>query len=307
VTDLPEEIRAGVWRAIRDVESSAEIAAVRTVGGGCINNGARIETESGSLFFLKWNGSAPLGLFGAEADGLRALIEALPAEGSADRIRVPEPIAWEDAGHGPAWLLLEHAKAGAPLEESHARLGRGLAAVHDAGGPPFGWRRDNWIGSLPQANAASDSWSEFWRDRRIVPQLEAARGRGHFGGDVMDRLVESIPTALAGVERPALLHGDLWSGNAFVDTDGVPVLIDPAVYVGDGEVDVAMTELFGGFGRAFYAAYDERRPISAEYRAFRRDLYQLYYLLVHVNLFGGSYVAGAHGAAERVVAEVGRG
>ena len=186
-------------------------------------------------------------------------------------------------------------------------LGRGLAALHSAPRDEgFGWANDNWIGSLPQANSTSTSWTDFWRDRRLVPQLEAARAGDHLAGpsgQILDRLLELLPQALADLEgsSPALIHGDLWSGNAYPDESGAPVIIDPAVYAGHGEVDLAMTELFGGFGRRFYAAYDEVLAITDAYDAYRRDLYQLYYLLVHVNLFGAGYVSETLGAASRVV------
>ena len=263
--------------------------------GGCINNGARLDTQAGGSFFLKWNEAAPLEMFEAEADGLEALRRACT-------VHVPEPLD-RGGGDGTAsWLLLEYVGSGAPAADYPETLGASLAALHQAQlGPRFGWGRDNWIGSLPQANEERSDWGDFWRELRIVPQLQLARSRGFLGGDTMDRLVDVIPDALAGVERCGLLHGDLWSGNAYATVDGAPVIIDPAVFVGDGEVDLAMTELFGGFGRRFYEAYNARQPISREYEAFRRDLYQLYYLLVHVNLFGASYERGSLAAASRVV------
>jgi fructosamine-3-kinase len=168
----------------------------------------------------------------------------------------------------------------------------------------FGHVEDNWIGSLPQSNRTHNSWADFWAAERIGPQLERARKAGACSDAVFDHLLTAVPDAVAGVHAPALLHGDLWSGNVFPSAQGRPVLIDPAVYRGDGEVDLAMTELFGGFDRRFYDAYAEVRPISDAYESHRRALYQLYYLLVHVNLFGGGYEAGARAAASRVVSAV---
>ena len=281
----------------QQVESALGHQITRSVlaSGGCINNGARLDTRAGGSFFLKWNDAAPLEMFEAEADGLEALRRACT-------VRVPEPL---DRGGGDGtspWLLLEYVGSGAPAADYPERLGASLAELHQAElGPPFGWGRDNWIGSLAQANEERGDWGNFWRDLRIVPQLQLARSRGFLSGDTMDRLVDVIPDALADVERGGLLHGDLWSGNAYATVDGDPVIIDPAVFRGDGEVDLAMTELFGGFGRRFYEAYNAARPISREYEVFRRDLYQLYYLLVHVNLFGASYEGGSLAAASRVL------
>ena len=249
-------------------------------------------------------------MYAAEANGLGALAHATAHPPADDLgIRIPEVLSVAVDG---TWLLLDYVAPGLRSERTHELLGRCLARIHAAptDDTSFGWVHDNWIGNLPQSNPADPSWAAFWRDARLVPQLELARSRGYFtssrdGGDRMDDLLELLEPALSDVEVPSLLHGDLWGGNAYADTDGRPVLIDPAVYRGDGEVDLAMTELFGGFGARFYAAYDEVRPISDEYRSYRRDLYQLYYLLVHVNLFGTSYVAGSLSAAERVLSEVG--
>jgi fructosamine-3-kinase len=154
-----------------------------------------------------------------------------------------------------------------------------------------------------------DTWSDFWRDRRLEPQLRTARDRGYFGGAhaaVMDTLLERVEEAMEGTcpEGPSLLHGDLWSGNYYAGPDGGPVLIDPAVYRGAGEVDLAMMELFGSLPSGFRDGYAAVRPLDPEYERIRRDLYQLYYLLVHVNLFGGGYAASSLAAATRVLRAV---
>lgn len=268
----------------------------------------RVESSAGSAFFLKWNADAPVEMFAAEADGL----DALRATGAA---RVPEPIAHgrgaagadHGRGDGPAWLLMEFVPPGRADRRADERLGAALAAVHRSGGHgrTVGWRRDNWIGSLPQSNDAAPDWATFWRDRRLAPQLDRARRGGLLTEPLFDRLLDAVPVALAGVPADALLHGDLWSGNVYASDAGEPVLIDPAVYRGHGEVDLAMSELFGGFGDDFYRVYDAEAGVGEAYRAYRRALYQLYYLLVHVNLFGASYVAGSRRAAEAVLAELG--
>jgi len=275
------------------------ITEATPVGGGCINNGSRIQTDTGATLFLKWNLSGPPGMFEAEADGLRALRRA-------DALRVPEPIDWHDHSSGESWLLLEHVSRGSASQETDAQLGHGLVAIHSHDSEKgFGWHRDNWIGSLPQHNGRKGHWGHFWRDQRIGTQLEMARSRGRLGSALFDRVLEVTPKALQDIKKADLLHGDLWGGNWFTSDSGEPTLIDPAVYYGHGEVDLAMSELFGGFGPDFYDAYKERHGISNAYSAFRRDLYQLYYLLVHVNLFGSSYEARSIEAAKRILAELG--
>ncbi len=242
-------------------------------------------------------------MFEAESDGLTALR-------AADAVRAPLPVARGGGAGVPSWLLMEHIEPGRPAPDFDERFGKGLALLHGADDDTrVGWSRDNWIGSLPQSNTPSTSWAEFWRDERIVPQLERARSGGYLGGAngaLLDELVDAVPGALADVDSlaPALLHGDLWSGNVYCGPEGEPVIIDPAVYRGHGEVDLAMTELFGGFSASFYRAYDETAGIDPGYHAYRRDLYQLYYLLVHVNLFGSGYEAGTVSAAKRVLAAV---
>lgn len=218
---------------------------------------------------------------------------------------VPAPIAHGEADEG-VWLVTEFIVEGPATSAAMRRLGEGLALLHGAdtpdtmGGP--GWRTDNWIGALPQRNGGShETWSAFWVEERLRVQTDLARSRGRCADSVFDEVMEVTGTALSADLPLGLLHGDLWSGNFIVRDDGVPALIDPAVYVGHGEVDLAMTELFGGFSADFRDAYHDVRPISPEYEACRRPLYQLYYLLVHVNLFGRSYERGATEAARSVV------
>lgn len=303
--DVPRPVRDQVEAALARIGRESTIRRASTVPGGCVNHGTRIRTDEDS-YFLKWNPRAPDGLFAAERDGLDAL-RAARAAGDECRLEIPQTVARSEDGERPAWLLLEWIEPAPSLPRHHSRpaerLGRGLARIHASprGDADFGWRRDNWIGALPQSNTPTANWAEFWRDRRIVPQLDMARAAGLLGHRVMDRLVDAIGDALAGVTAPELVHGDLWNGNTLVTRGGVPVLVDPAVHRGDGELDIAMSQLFGGFGDSFYDAYAELRPLSDAYRSHRRDLYQLYFLLVHVNLFGASYEAGAVAAASRVV------
>ncbi len=293
---LPAELRSSLVEALSELGGSGTVARVLPVGGGCIHNGSRLETTAGDTFFLKWNLEAPPGMFAAEADGLRALR-------SADVALVPEPLAWSDGP--PAWLLMEFVEPGS--EQADADLGEALARIHRSNeGGSFGWTRDNWLGSLPQGNPAHTCWGTFWRDARLRPQLLRARRSGRLREELFDGVLEALPHALTDVVRPELVHGDLWRGNAFSTPEGRPVLVDPAVCLADGEVDLAMSELFGGFGPSFYHAYEALRPVSPAYRAFKRDLYQLYYLLAHVNMFGASYEPGARRAADAALRGMGR-
>lgn len=270
-----------------------EVGATRPVGGGCINPSLRVELPDGPVF-LKYNAHPPPGFFPAEARALRALREA-----AGDGIRVPEVLAaFDPAGEGapgePGWLLLEWIEPGAQGPGFGERLGRGLAALHRAGEGRWGWEEDNFIGPLPQPNAPAASWAGFWRDRRLEPQLRRARDTGHAPGDPREweRLLAGLADLLAPAEEdgPSLLHGDLWGGNVLASSAGEPCIVDPAAYRGHREVDLAMSELFGGFSPRFHSAYREAWPLLPGYREGRRAAYQLFYLLVHVVLFGGGYV-----------------
>lgn len=307
---VPELVIQNVERVLEEKSGRpARVTSTAPIGGGCINPSAMLETESEGRFFLKWNPASPGGMFEAEADGLTALA-------GAGTLRVPEVLGHGGSGNNsnPAWLLLEFIPQGRPGADYGRRLGEGLADLHSSGPTgssspgedSYGWHRDNFIGSLHQENGPSDEWALFWRDRRLAPQLALARTQGHFAGargEALDDLLDRMEEVMTGSSRdgPALLHGDLWSGNYYAGPMGEPVLIDPAVYMGAGEVDLAMMELFGSFPRGFTEGYGSRREMAPEYEAFRRDLYQLYYLLVHVNLFGGSYVGGSLAAAERAL------
>ena len=288
---LPSALKEGVEAALSSrAARSVEIRETAAVTGGCIHQTVRLSTNLLEDFFLKWAKGAVSDVFAAEADGLRALRQSTG-------LSVPEVIGNSDAGENPAWLILEYVPQGSPGLDYAEHLGGGLAALHEAREGPYGWHRSNYIGSLPQANTTMDDWPAFWWAERLEPQLALARHTGRLPG--LDRqwaeLESKLPTLLEGASEdgPSILHGDLWSGNVYPGPDGRPVVVDPAVYRGHREVDLAMTELFGGFPEAFYAAYEDRRPLTDEYEDLRRQVYQLYPLLVHVNLFGGSYVNGA--------------
>jgi protein-ribulosamine 3-kinase len=219
---------------------------------------------------------------------------------------VPAPLPIGEA-QGQAFLALEWIDLGPGTPAAEALLGEGLAALHRCLAPRFGLTRDNFIGSTPQPNGEKDDWVAFLRDRRLGFQLALAARNGH-GGRLQDRgrrLLELLDVFFATYQpRPSLLHGDLWGGNWGMDGAGRPVIFDPAVYHGDREADLAMTRLFGGFGAAFYAAYVREWPLDAA-AGTRRDLYNLYHVLNHLNLFGGGYRAQAEGMIDRLLAAIG--
>lgn len=257
------------------------IREARPVSGGDINLAARLDTERGA-FFVKWNLNPKPRLFETEARGLRLLA-------SVQALRVPQVIALIDQ---PPALILEWIETGTNQSAAAEVLGRGLAQQHRSIGAQYGLDHDNYIGANPQRNTPCDSWLEFFRDRRLGEQATLAQARGHLTPDrarrldrVMAHLDRFIDSALV---VPSLLHGDLWGGNYLIDAASQPVLIDPAVYYGDREAEIAFTELFGGFSARFYAAYNEAWSLDRGY-SDRRDLYNLYHLLNHLNLFGEGY------------------
>ena len=291
---LSGELLAALQTSVSDVAGSFRIERATPVAGGCIHRCFILE-GGGRRYFAKTNDRSALDSFAAEADGLAAL--------AAAGARVPVPLCRGQADEH-AFLILEHLELRG--NGDYAALGRSLAAVHAVHGEAFGWHRDNYIGRTAQLNWRSPSWSDFWREARLKPQLELAMKNG-LGRDLVEkgeRLAEALPRLLP-QHAPAasLLHGDLWSGNAGFLAGGAPVLFDPAVYWGDREADLAMTELFGGFPRAFYSAYAEAAPLAQDY-AVRKTLYNLYHVLNHANLFGGGFAAQAERMIERLLAEL---
>jgi fructosamine-3-kinase len=235
----------------------------------------------------------------AEADGLRAL-------SATKTIRVPQ-VAAQIASKDTAILVLEWLDISGAC--NGAALGEALAALHRARPPRgprgerFGWTRDNWIGGTPQHNCWTDDWCAFFRDQRLAPQLMLAAQQG-FGGNLQrdgERLLAALASILENRDpEPSLLHGDLWSGNAAMLASGEAVIFDPAAYVGDREADLAMTTLFGGFDADFYEAYCDVWPLDAGYE-IRRDAYNLYHVLNHLNLFGSGYLMQAERMLARLV------
>ena len=281
--------------------SSVAVAHTDRVSGGDINKAYALTLNTGSRIFMKANAKENAGFFTAEAAGLSA-IAATGAIGTP-QILCTGTDDGEQVGY--SFLLLSYIESGPKRKDYWESFARELAALHQADssafvpGGKFGFVQDNYIGARPQANGGCESWTAFFRDRRLAPQFKAA-DRWFSAGDRsrITKLLDHLDTLLVEPERPSLLHGDLWGGNVLCGPEGKALLIDPAVYVGHAEADLAMTELFGAFPAAFYAAYREVRPLQAGYEE-RRDLYNLYQLLNHLNLFGGSYL----GAVRSIVAE----
>ena len=272
-------------------------APQRRVTGGCINECYCWPAEAGAMF-VKVAAPAAHAMFAAEAAGLAELEWA-------HAVRVPRVLA---SGHTEqcAFLALEWIEVGVAGPDCEARLGRELAALHAVTAPRFGWVRDNTIGRTPQANAWCEDWTQFFRERRLRPQLTlaAANGMGALAA-AGEQLLAALPALLDGhAPAASLLHGDLWGGNWLASASGEPVLIDPAVYYGDRETDLAMTRLFGGFGTAFYRAYESAAPLPPR-AAPRAELYKLYHVLNHANLFGGGYAASARAMIEALCAQAG--
>jgi fructosamine-3-kinase len=230
----------------------------------------------------------------ASVDRLDAELNGLEAIAATATIRVPHLIS-RGADDQACWLDLERIDTRVADDSIEAALGRQLAALHRHTSDRFGWHRDNWIGASPQPNGWIDDWATFFATRRLAPQRELARHNRLPSGliDALDGVIETVPRLLRGhAPVPSMLHGDLWAGNWLAAASNEPVLIDPAVYYGDRECDLAMTRLFGGFGPAFYRAYESAWPLPAD--AVRRlDLYNLYHVVNHANLFGGAYAAQA--------------
>jgi len=290
---LPHDLLEHLAREIAQRSgTAAAIVSHAPIGGGSINDCYRLETDAGRLF-VKVNAADHFpSLFEAEADGLRRLREAGP-------LRVPSVMAYGEAdGHG--YLLMEWIEYGIKGPGFWEDLGRGLAKLHRHTQERFGLDRDNCIGSLVQRNSPEHEWPTFFIRHRLEAQLRMARDK-HRVADGMAFRFERLFARLDQIfpkEPPALLHGDLWSGNFLCDANSRPVLIDPAVYYGHREMDLAMTRLFGGFEDPFYAAYHAEWPLAEGWKE-RVDLCNLYPLMVHVNLFGGGYTTQVEAILKR--------
>jgi fructosamine-3-kinase len=276
---------AALHRKLSQLLGTKVLRSTAAVGGDA-NQAFEVELEGGRLVFVKTQTLPLPGLYRCEAEGLEWLK-------AAKVLRVPEVLSFSEADElGPACLVLERVKHGRRDRQYDERLGAGLAALHRTGAERWGFVHNNYLAILPQNNLKTETWAEFYATRRIEPQLARAVDAGHISQPLRQRIEKALTriAALVGPdEAPARLHGDLWAGNVLCDEHGAPVLIDPAVYGGHREVDLAMMRLFGGFSERVFAAYAEVYPLSDGTKE-RVPLYQLYPLLVHVNLFGAPYV-----------------
>ncbi|EIJ41941.1 fructosamine-3-kinase [Beggiatoa alba B18LD] len=293
------------WQAISThiSDTTGQYFEVQThypIAGGCINHVYRIE-GAGQNYFVKLNDVNKLDMFIAEAMGLAEL-------GQPAVIKVPVPICWGKTSEH-AYLVLEYLLLRRDnLQYSSAKFGQQLAVMHHVSCTPvpFGWYRDNYIGTSLQTNTLTFDWVEFWRHQRLGYQLQLAAKNGYYGElqNLGMQLMEELDLFFTTYQPfNSLLHGDLWSGNYDVDIHGEPVIFDPAMYYGDREADIAMTELFGGFHSSFYDAYQATWKLDEGYTV-RKNLYNLYHILNHLNLFGGGYLAQAERMMRQLLSEL---
>lgn len=286
---------------ISDIESATGQVcskhSLSSVGGGSINDSYQLQTDT-HTYFIKLNRPTLSSMFEAEAFGLEEM-RALNC------VRIPEVICYGQ-GDGHSYIALEYIELSSLRGHAGQLLGQQLAQLHQHTQPYFGWTSNNTIGSTPQYNDREHNWLSFWQQHRLGAQLTIAAKNGYSGRlqQKGQQLIEHLPDFFDGyTPTPSLLHGDLWGGNAGADQQGNPVIFDPACYYGDRETDIAMTELFGGFGSDFYAAYHAEYPPDSGYQV-RKTLYNLYHIINHVNLFGGGYLSQAESMTDQLLAEI---
>ncbi|RKZ41535.1 MAG: fructosamine kinase family protein [Gammaproteobacteria bacterium] len=278
-----------------------QIKRQQEVGGGCINKTYQVSDNDNQSYFVKLNNAQYQDMFAAEADGLSELEKAAV-------VKVPKPLCFGTAGH-QAYLVMEYLKFDIKDHSAISELGQQLANLHQKTAPLFGLHRDNYIGSTRQVNTLEKDWSTFWQKHRLHFQLKLAARNGYNGKNLQtqgERLIAELSQFFTDYQpQPSLLHGDLWSGNYAVAIQGShPVIYDPAVYYGDRETDIAMTELFGAFPKRFYEAYQDSWALDVGYST-RKVLYNLYHILNHLNLFGGGYLRQAENMIASLLSELG--
>ncbi|MCB0487896.1 MAG: fructosamine kinase family protein [Cyclobacteriaceae bacterium] len=287
LSDIPDSLSQNLKDQLGNVLSSkVTLLDFSFVSGGCINHGGKLGTSSGD-YFLKWNSAEKFpGMFEAEGKGLSILQ-------STRTVSVPEVVLVVEEKDYQC-IVLEWISSARQSKQYWDLLGQQLAQLHQHNAETFGLNHDNYIGSLPQSNRQTSDWIEFFKDERIhslVKRLvDSGQADFEFSNqveNVFNKLDEIFPK-----EKPSLIHGDLWSGNIMADTSGHPIVIDPAVYYGHREMELAFTQLFGGFTDQFYESYNEAFPLEPGFEN-RAELYNLYPILVHANLFGSSYLMTA--------------
>lgn len=268
--------------------------AQHPVGGGCINHSV-VLADGQRRYFVKQNDATRLAMFEAEAQGLTEIIQS-------HSVRAPQPLCFGKEAN-VAYLVLEYLDLQNADTRGMELLGRELAQMHRTTKKQFGWERDNTIGSTAQINTPSVNWVDFWRQHRLGFQIELAAQNGRNLNRKGERLLADMGEFFRTYQPvPSLLHGDLWGGNVAAIRQQ-PVIFDPAVYYGDRETDLAMTELFGGFPAAFYRAYNETWPLDSGY-SVRKTFYNLYHVLNHFNLFGGGYGSQAERMMDNLLSEL---
>lgn len=286
-----------MWKEIAQAITQATdqefaIANTTSVSGGCINQGYRI-SGNGTEYFVKLNDAAKVEMFTAETIGLKQMY-------ATQTITVPLPICWGIAENS-SYIVLQWLDLASGSNADWKAMGQNLAAMHREGqGKGFGFEVNNTIGSTPQINNWMENWADFFAEQRIGYQLKLAQRNGGNFPD-LNRVVEAVRARL-GDHQPesSILHGDLWSGNAAIAANGSPVIFDPATYYGDRETDIAMTELFGGFPGTFYQGYNEAWQLDSSYQQ-RKSIYNIYHVLNHFNLFGGSYGSQANRIMQEII------
>ncbi len=290
------------WQKIgENIEKATQqpfsIKKALAASGGCINSSYVLQGDNIS-YFIKFNHADLLYMFEAEFDGLEEMTQS-------NTVRVPQPVTY-GLFADKAYIVMEKISFSSGSNKTDKELGHQLAQLHQIPRDFFGWHKTNTIGSTKQLNQRYDSWVDFWRENRLGFQLSLAEKNGYAGkllssGETLSELIPCFFSNYTPV--PSLLHGDLWSGNASVNDEGDPVIYDPACYYGDREADIAMTELFGGFCAGFYSAYNDTYALDSDYQV-RKNLYNLYHILNHLNLFGTGYLHQAQNLIDNLLAEV---
>jgi len=272
--------------------TDVKVNEVRPIGGGNTSRAFAVKSSNGN-FFIKTNRAGLVDMFEKEVKNLELLRNVLPDN-------TPEVVGFGTIDH-ISYFILKLIEPGKRVADFWADFGRTLAILHKVTSTTFGLEYDNYIGSLPQSNKQNNNWVDFFIEERILPQ--AKKAEKVLGPEIMvmiEKLGNRLPDLLT-QSRPTLLHGDLWSGNFTLNQSGTVCLVDPATYYGNREIEIAFTKLFGGFEDEFYQAYNEILPLDKGFYDTRMDIYNLYPLLVHVNLFGGWYVASVRETLKRFV------
>lgn len=291
----------GRWKPVEEHINSVQdtddhFVRIETVSGGCINQTWKITDSDNKCWFIKENKPSLLKMFVAEAEGLKEIR-------NSNSIKTPNPVCFGKTDNF-SYLVLEYISMRGGINQH--TTGEQLASMHQKTHSLFGWDQENTIGSTPQLNTQHADWPTFWKEQRLLFQLELAHTKGYPDSDYEAglKLSENLKTFFSNYQPvPSLLHGDLWGGNCSTDSDNNPVIFDPALYYGDREADIAMTELFGGFSQQFYLAYNDSYQLDPGYKT-RKTLYNLYHILNHYNLFGGGYASQAATMSKQLLSEI---